>query len=81
MDLSSPDQVSLEHQSEIHCLFNNGQQDANKLKGTKRQNKLAVKTKKQHNQMQCSSFGILAILCHKEIVFIFKERKKKSAPG
>lgn len=30
--LTSPDQVSLEHQSEIHCLFNNGQQVANKLK-------------------------------------------------
>lgn len=28
---TSPDQVSLEHQSQIHCLFNNGQQDANKL--------------------------------------------------
>ena len=59
--LTSPDQVSLEHQSEIHCLFNNGQQDANKLK-IKATNKLAIKSQGgKEKQMQCSSFGRLLL--------------------
>lgn len=72
--LTSPDQVSLEHQSEIHCLFNNGQQDANKLK-IKATNKLAIKSQGgKEKQMQCSSFGRLLFVIKR----LFSYSKKKN---
>lgn len=58
----------------IHCLFNNGQQDANKSK-TKATNKFAIKItrRKKKKQMQCSSFGRLLFVIKRLFSFLKKK--------
>lgn len=78
MALSSPDQVSLEHQSEYSLLVQQWSAGSKQIKN-EATDKLAIKITRRKRKTDAVLIIREAIICQKEIVFI--SEKEKSVPG